>query len=55
MQVATRKKINPMKVKNIEEIIFLLQEWEKDYRKNWWVDVKIAYKRGLEYINNLKI
>ena len=46
----TDRKIDPMNVKNIEEVIYLLQESE---RIGGETDAKTAYMKGLEYINNL--
>jgi len=53
--IANNIKIDSMNVRNIEELIYLLQEWDNDHKNNWWIDAKKAYIQWLEYINNLKI
>ncbi len=52
--ISTNRKVDPMNVKNIEELIYLLQEWDNDYRNNWWTDARVAYVEWLKFINNLK-
>lgn len=47
----SKKKPSNLNVKNIEELIYLLQESEKIW---WETDAKEAYIKWLEYINNLK-
>jgi hypothetical protein len=52
--ISTNRKVDPINVKNIEELIYLLQEWDNDYRNNWWTDARVAYIEWLKFINNLK-
>jgi len=49
-----KSKIDILNVKSIEEEIYLLMEWEKDYQQNWWIPARDAYIKGLDFINNLK-
>lgn len=55
MKIAVKNWIDPLNVRNIEETLILLQEWEKSYQKKWSISAKKAYIKWLEYINNLKI
>ena len=52
--LATKRKIDPLNVKNIEEEIILIKGAEEDYNKNWWRDAREVYLDGLKYIDNLK-
>jgi hypothetical protein len=54
MPVKTEKKVDNLHVTSIEEVIYLLQEWEKDYSEKGWMDAREAYVKGLEYFANLK-
>lgn len=54
MLVNAQKKVDNIHVTSIDEVIYLLQEWEKDYSKNWWMDARETYVKGLEYFANLK-
>ncbi|MCH2188409.1 hypothetical protein MK079_01105 [Candidatus Gracilibacteria bacterium] len=49
----TQKKVDPMNVKNIEELIYLLKEGDQDYRNNGGIPAEEAYFKGLERIHNL--
>lgn len=55
MTIATQKqkKVDPMNVKNIEEVIFLLQEGEQSYTTHGGISAQQAYLQGLEHINDL--
>lgn len=51
----TIRKVDILNVRTLEEEIYLIQEWERDYNENWWIDAKEAYLEWLKFINNLKI
>ena len=55
METPTRKRSNILNVRTLEEEIYLIQEWDRDYNQNWWMDAKEAYIKGLEFIDNLKL
>jgi len=54
METIDFKKPSILNVRTFEEEIYLIQEWEKDYEINWWMDAREAYIKWLEFINNLK-
>ncbi|USN57939.1 MAG: hypothetical protein H6767_06340 [Candidatus Peribacteria bacterium] len=43
MALTQKKKPDPLNVKNIEELIYLLKEGEEDYRKNGGMNAREAY------------
>lgn len=55
MQTITQRKPNILDVRTFEEEVYLIQERERDYQKNWWMDARESYIKGLEFINNLKL
>ena len=55
METTTFRKPSVLDVRTFEEEVYLIQEWERDYQENWWMDAREAYIKGLEFINNLKI
>ena len=55
MDTSTRKtKLSNLNVTNIEEEIMLIKESEEEYNKNWGIDAREAYIKGLKYFDNLK-
>jgi len=51
---STIKKPSILYVSTFEEEVYLIQESERDYKQNWWMDAREAYIKGLDFINNLK-
>ncbi len=49
-----KRKLSVLNVNSIEEEIMLIKESEAEYNENGWIDAREAYKKWLEYINNLK-
>lgn len=51
--MATQTGVDITNVKSFEEEVLLIQESERDYQENGWMDPREAYIKWLEYIRNL--
>lgn len=53
MALTQKKKPDPLNVKNIEELIYLLKEGEEDYRKNGAMSLEESYEKNTQRLEEL--